>query len=250
MSPVLETTELRRHFGGLRAVDGVDLAIGQGITAVIGPNGAGKTTLFNLLSGLLPPSSGSIRFQGRDVTRLPAHGRARLGMARTLQIKSVFPALTVAENVWIAARQKHRPLDPFSIAARDKETEARAMRALEELGLADRARQRAGSLAYGDVALLEIAMALALEPRLLLLDEPVCGMSPAETEKAVERIRRIGKTTDVIIIEHDMEVVFGLASRVVVMAQGQVLADGTPDQIAANAEVQEAYLGREDDEHG
>jgi branched-chain amino acid transport system ATP-binding protein len=246
--PVLRLQGLTRRFGGLAAVDGVDLAIHTGISAVIGPNGAGKTTLFNLISGLLAPTTGRINFLGRDITGLPTHRRARLGLARTLQIKSVFPTLSVAENVWIAARQRNRPLDPFSLAERDHATARIAAQVLEEVGLAGHAGQPAGSLAYGDIALLEIAMALATEPRLLLLDEPVCGMSPAETERAVERIREIGRRTDVVIIEHDMEVVFGLASRVVVMAQGRILADGTPAEIAADAAVQEAYLGREDED--
>ncbi|GGG39642.1 ABC transporter ATP-binding protein [Caldovatus sediminis] len=229
-------------------MDGVTLSLGRGISAIIGPNGAGKTTLFNLISGLLPPSAGRIQLHGQDITHLKAHARARLGMARTLQIKSVFPALSVYENVWIAARQRYRPLDPFGLWRRDRATAAEAEAALEEVGLTGCADMAAGSLSYGDVARLEIAMALAQRPSLLLLDEPVCGMSPAETEQAVALIRRIGERTDVVIIEHDMEVVFGLAERIVVLAQGRVLADGPPAAIAADPAVQEAYLGQGEDE--
>jgi branched-chain amino acid transport system ATP-binding protein len=246
MSAVLELDGVSRVFGGLRAVDGVTLAIGSGITALIGPNGAGKTTLFNLISGLLPVSAGRIRFRGQDVTGLPAHRRARLGMARTLQIKQVFAGLTVLDNAWIAARQRHNPLDPFRRAARDRATRAAAEQALEAMGLMPLADRQAGSLAYGDVALLEIAMALATRPALLLLDEPVCGMSPAEAERTVARIRAVSATTDVLIVEHDMDVVFGLADRVVVLAEGRVLADGPPAAIARDRAVREAYLGEED----
>ncbi len=249
--PVLDMRDVTRRFGGLRAVDGVTLALGRGISAIIGPNGAGKTTLFNLISGLLAPSAGTIRLRGRDITHLPAHRRARLGMARTLQIKQVFSGLSVRENVWIAARQRHRPLDPLALWRQDRATAAEAEAVLEEVGLAGLAERTAGSLAYGDVARLEIAMALAQRPSLLLLDEPVCGMSPAETEQTVALIRGIGERTDVVLIEHDMEVVFGLASRVVVLAQGQVLADGSPEAVAADPAVQEAYLGQEEaDGHG
>jgi branched-chain amino acid transport system ATP-binding protein len=249
-APVLEMQDLTRRFGGLSAVDGVTLTLGRGISAIIGPNGAGKTTLFNLISGLLSPTAGTIRLRGRDITRLPAHARARLGMARTLQIKQVFPGLSVRENVWIAARQLRRPLDPLGLWRRDRATAAEAEAALDEVGLTGQAEMTAGSLAYGDVARLEIAMALAQRPSLLLLDEPVCGMSPAETEEAVALIRRIGERTDVVLIEHDMEVVFGLAARVVVLAQGRVLADGPPDAVAGDPAVQEAYLGQEEAEHG
>ncbi|WP_207540684.1 ABC transporter ATP-binding protein [Sabulicella rubraurantiaca] len=244
---VLELEGVSRQFGGLRAVDGVTLSIGSGITALIGPNGAGKTTLFNLMSGLLPVSSGRIRFRGQDITKLPAHRRAKLGMARTLQIKQVFAGLTVLENTWIAARQRHRPLDPFRPAANDRATRAAAEAALETMGLEAMAGRQAGSLAYGDIALLEIAMALATQPALLLLDEPVCGMSPSETERTVARIRTLSATTDVVIVEHDMDVVFGLADRVVVLAEGRVLADGPPAVIAREPAVREAYLGEDEE---
>ncbi|MCW8087400.1 ABC transporter ATP-binding protein [Sabulicella glaciei] len=244
---VLELEGVSRQFGGLRAVDGVTLSIGTGITALIGPNGAGKTTLFNLMSGLLPVSSGRIRFRGQDITGLPAHRRAKLGMARTLQIKQVFAGLTVLENTWIAARQRHRPLDPFRRASDDRATRAAAEAALETMGLEAMAGRQAGSLAYGDIALLEIAMALATQPALLLLDEPVCGMSPSETERTVARIRAVSATTDVVIVEHDMDVVFGLADRVVVLAEGRVLADGPPAVIAREPAVREAYLGEDEE---
>ncbi len=237
---VLELQGVTRRFGGLVAVDGVTLSIGRGITAVIGPNGAGKTTLFDLMCGLRPLSAGRIR--------LPAHKRARLGMARTLQIKSVFGGLSVRENLWIAARQKRAPLSVFQRASRDAETSGTVDRILADTGLETKADLAASSLAYGDVALLEIAMALATSPRLLLLDEPVCGMSPAETQAVSERIRSIGARTDVVLIEHDMEMVLTLAQRVIVLAQGRLLADGTPHEIARNPAVMEAYLGSDQDD--
>jgi branched-chain amino acid transport system ATP-binding protein len=244
---ILELENVSRVFGGLRAVDGVTLSIGSGITALIGPNGAGKTTLFNLISGLLPVTTGRIRFRGQDITSLAAHRRARLGMARTLQIKQIFAGLSVLENAWIAARQRHRPLDPFRRASGDEATRGSAEAVLETMGLGSLADRQAGSLAYGDIALLEIAMALATQPALLLLDEPVCGMSPAETERTVARIRAISANTDVLIVEHDMDVVFGLADRVVVLAEGRVLADGPPAAIARDPAVREAYLGEEEE---
>ena len=231
------------------AVNDLSLSVTAGrLHAIIGPNGAGKTTLFNLVSGMLSADSGRVFFAGRDITGLKPHQISRLGIKRTLQIKSVFPRLSVAENLWITSHAKHAFLHPFRPASRDRETGERVERTLEQVGLTALAQRSAGTLSYGDLALLEIGMALISEPKLLLLDEPTCGMSPAETERVVTKIRELASTIDIIIIEHDMEVVFGIATDITVMAQGGILASGGPQDIAADERVREAYLGRPEDE--
>ena len=247
--PILRIEGLTKRFGGLTAVDNLSYTLAGGrLHAIIGPNGAGKTTLFNLISGLLTPDAGRIFFGGRDITGLEPHEISRLGVKRTLQIKSVFPRLSVADNLWITAQAEHRFLHPFRPAAHDRGIAAKVERTLDRIGLADLARRPAGTLSYGDVALLEIGMALISEPRLLLLDEPTCGMSPAETDRAVENIRALARSIDIVIIEHDMEVVFEIAADITVMALGAILASGTPQEIAADERVREAYLGRPEDE--
>jgi len=247
--PILRTEGLSKRFGGLLAVDNVSFSIaGSMLHAIIGPNGAGKTTFFNLVSGLLSPSEGRVFFYGRDITGLKPHQISRLGVKRTLQIKSVFPQLTVAENLWITAHAGRRFLHPFRTAANDRETVEKVERTLAQIGLSALAGRQAGTLSYGDVALLEIGMAMISEPRLLLLDEPTCGMSPAETARAVGKIRELSRSIHIVIIEHDMEVVFEIADDITVMAQGGILARGSPEQIAADERVREAYLGREEDE--
>jgi branched-chain amino acid transport system ATP-binding protein len=247
--PVLRVDKLVRRFGGLTAVDHLNLSLPGGrLQAIIGPNGAGKTTFFNLVSGLLKPDAGRIYFLGRDITGLKPHEISRLGIKRTLQIKSVFPQMSVADNLWITAQAGNRFLHPFRPALRDRDTAERVERTLEQIGLTSLANRAAGTLSYGDVALLEIGMALIAQPRLLLLDEPTCGMSPAETERAVEKIRELARSIDIVIIEHDMEVVFEIADDITVMAQGSVLASGGPEEISADERVREAYLGRPEDE--
>jgi branched-chain amino acid transport system ATP-binding protein len=248
-TPTLETRGLTKRFGGLTAVDGLSLSLPGGqLHAIIGPNGAGKTTFFNLISGLLHPSSGEVFFRGRNITGLSAHEISRLGIKRTLQVKSVFARQTVAENLWITYEGSKRFLHPFRDADSDKTARERVERTLEKIGLTALARREAGTLSYGDVALLEIGMALISEPQLLLLDEPTCGMSPAETERAVVRIREMARTIDIVIIEHDMPVVFDIADAITVMAQGAILASGNAKEIAADERVREAYLGRPEDE--
>ena len=247
--PVLRTEGLTKRFGGLTAVDNLSFSLnGSRLHAIIGPNGAGKTTFFNLISGLLPSTSGRVFFLGNDITGLKPHQISRLGIKRTLQIKSVFPKLTVAENLWITGQAGRGFLHPFRSAASDRATSERVDHTLALIGLTALAQRPAGTLSYGDVALLEIGMAVISEPRLLLLDEPTCGMSPAETERAVEKIRELARTINIIIIEHDMEVVFEIADDITVMAQGAILASGSPKEIAADERVREAYLGREEDE--
>ena len=247
--PVLRIDNLCKRFGGLTAVDHLNLSLPGGrLHAIIGPNGAGKTTFFNLVSGMLRPDAGQVFFLGRDITGLKPHEISRLGIKRTLQIKSVFPQMSVADNLWITAQAGGRFLHPFRSAARDRDTAERVERILEQIGLTSLASRAAGTLSYGDVALLEIGMALIAQPRLLLLDEPTCGMSSAETERAVEKIQELARSIDIVIIEHDMEVVFEIADDITVMAQGSVLASGGPEEISADERVREAYLGRPEDE--
>jgi branched-chain amino acid transport system ATP-binding protein len=247
--PILRTDGLTKRFGGLTAVDNLSFNLaGSRLHAIIGPNGAGKTTFFNVISGLLKPDSGNVFFKGQDITGLAPHQISRLGIKRTLQIKSVFPKLTVAENLWITKRAGHGFLHPFRAASSDHATTEAVQRTLEQIGLSGLAGRQAGTLSYGDVALLEIGMAVISEPRLLLLDEPTCGMSPAETSRAVDKIRELARSIDIIIIEHDMEVVFEIADDITVMAQGAILASGQPKDIAADERVREAYLGRAEDE--
>jgi branched-chain amino acid transport system ATP-binding protein len=246
---VLRTENLTKKFGGLTATDNLSLSLPGGrLHAIIGPNGAGKTTLFNLISGLLKPDSGRVFFGDREITGLRPHEISRLGIKRTMQIKSVFNQLSVAENLWVTRQAAQRFLNPFRPASRDGETRERVERTLEQIEMTALADRIAGTLSYGDVAMLEIGMALISDPRLLLLDEPICGMSPAETERAVAKIRELARNIDIVIIEHDMEVVFGIADDITVLAQGAILATGTPAEISANEGVREAYLGRPEDE--
>lgn len=250
MTALLEIKDLSKHFGGLKALDHVDIALEPDcIHAIIGPNGAGKTTLFNVITGTLPPTSGRVFFEGRDITSLAPHRISQLGLARTLQIKSVFDALTVEDNVWIAAETRRGVFRPFSRYRDDRQTAAKVEAVLKETGLVEMRNEIAGTLSYGDVAILEIGIALATEPRLLLLDEPICGMGPAETQSTIARIRELSKRINIVIIEHDMPAVFDLADEITVMVQGQVLAKGKPEEITNNTAVRKAYLGDEEIVH-
>lgn len=249
MSAVLSVRGLTKRFGGLTAVDDVNIEFESGrLHAIIGPNGAGKTTFFNLISGFLRADSGQVRFRGQEISGLKTHEISRLGIARTLQIKSVFSQLTVMENVWIAAQARLSYLHPWRPASTFKGTDEKVDRILNEVGLAPFAERVAGTLSYGDLALLELGIALATEPNLLLLDEPICGMSPQETAQTVAKIQELSKKVDIILIEHDMEVVFDIAEDIIVMAQGAVLARGSATEIANDERVREAYLGTDDDD--
>jgi branched-chain amino acid transport system ATP-binding protein len=245
----LSVEGLTKRFGGLVAVDNITFALPAGrLNAIIGPNGAGKTTLFNLIAGEIRADSGRVSVQDRDITGLKPHQIVRRGVSRTLQIKSVFGGLTVADNLRAALMVHARIASAFRPAASYAAIATRIEELLAAVGLSEHRDSLASALSYGDVALLEIALALANDPKLLLLDEPVCGMGPEETERAVIRIRDISKRVDVVLIEHDMEVVFTIADEIIVMAQGALLARGTPAQIGSNAQVQEAYLGSPEDE--
>ncbi|SFT66587.1 ABC transporter ATP-binding protein [Mesorhizobium sp. YR577] len=240
MTPLLTTRDLRKNYGGLRAVDGVDFSLLPGeIRAIIGPNGAGKTTFVSLVCGRVMPSSGTIIFDGNDITHLPAYRRVRRGIAYTFQITSVFAHLSAYDNV---ALPMQRTLTDGRSRAK---LHAGVMTALERTGLADRANSLAGTLSYGHQRLLEVAMGLALKPRLLILDEPTQGLSDGEIAGFMDLVREIAQDATVLLIEHNMQVVMGLADRITVMNAGKILAEGTPEDIRANDEVQRAYLGTE-----
>lgn len=219
---------LTRHFGGLRAVDGVDFDLARGeIHALIGPNGAGKTTFVGLLSGRIPVQSGTITFDGADITRMPAHVRVRRGIAYTFQITAIYPRLPVRDNALIAAHG-------------DAE---RAARALDRVGLGPEVGREAGTLSYGHQRLLEVAMGIALSPRLLILDEPTQGLAAGEIGAFKALVKSLVPEVSVLLIEHNMDVVMDLADRITVLNFGQRLATGTPAEIRSNPEVQAAYLG-------
>jgi branched-chain amino acid transport system ATP-binding protein len=249
MSALLATQGLRKRFGELPAVDGVDLEIGEGIlTAIIGPNGAGKTTLFNLLTGAIPPDAGRVIFRGEEVTRLSSHQRVRRGIGRSFQLMTIFPRLTVEQNVLVPVLVRlglaHRALAPLRAQG---EAGAEAGRILEAVGLREEREQPAGALSHGDQRLLELGLAIASSPALCFLDEPSSGMNPVERGTVLDLVRRLSdeRRTTFVIVEHDMDVVFSLAERIVVMNRGRVLADGSPAEIRENREVRATYLGEE-----
>jgi len=244
---LLELDGVTRRFGALVAVDQVGMRVEEGeVRAVIGPNGAGKTTLFNLITGMTKPTEGLISFAGEPITGLPAHQICRRGISRTFQLTSLFPGMSARENARLAAQARHaRRWQPFGGAAIFGEAQARADAALEQLDLTAIAERPAGLLSHGDQRLLEVAMAMAQQPRVLLLDEPTQGLSVEETAQAVETLARFLHTSrmTVLLVEHDMEVVFRLAHRIMVLHRGAVIADGSPDAVKADPNVQEAYLG-------
>jgi len=249
MAPLLEAHGLRKSFGRLAAVSDVSLAFGEGtLTAIIGPNGAGKTTLINLLTGLLLPDRGTIHFKGRDVTRVPPHGRVRLGLSRSFQIMTIFPNLTVHRNLLLPILAR-RGMNGWAVTRLRGSTEANreAEDLLREVGLTEQRDVRAGALSHGDQRLLELGIAVATQPELCFLDEPCAGMNPIERQAVLGLMRKLAgeRRTTFVVVEHDMDVVFALAERIVVMNHGQVLADGTPAAIRENREVREIYLGAE-----
>jgi branched-chain amino acid transport system ATP-binding protein len=245
--PLLECQGLARRFGALVAVDDVDISLDHGkVRAIIGPNGAGKSTLFNLITSVLKPSAGEVIFAGEKITGLPVHAVAQKGIARTFQLCHVFPGLTSRENVRIAAQARDSRRWRF-VAGRGvtRSSAILADEALERLRLTHCANMRAAFLSHGDRRLLEVAMALAQKPRLLMLDEPTQGLSLEETDRAVEILKAMLGTGNlgVLLVEHDMEVVFKLADDITVLHRGRVIADGAPDVVKADAAVRSAYLG-------
>ena len=245
----MQVQDVSKHFGKLVAVNGVTLTVEPGeLRAVIGPNGAGKTTFFNLISGFFPPTSGRIVFQGQDITGMPEHKRVKLGMARTFQVTEIFPELTVRENIRVAVEVADgRRLSPWLSKSNRARLEGRVVELMEMGDIAAMADRLVGELSHGDQRATEIMMSLALNPKLLLLDEPTAGMGDQETYHVTKLIRRLHKDQKltVILIEHDMRVIFHLADRIMVLAEGAPLAEGTPDEIANNERVQAAYLGKE-----
>jgi branched-chain amino acid transport system ATP-binding protein len=244
-TPVLEVEDVRRAFGGVQAVDGVSFALARGeIRALIGPNGAGKSTLFNILTGQLRADAGDVRWHGRSILGLPPHAIWRLGISRTFQITATFGTLTALENVQVA-RLSHtgRSRALVTPAARLETAPSRTL--LEQVGLAEQATRPAGVLAYGDLKKLELAIALANDPTLLLLDEPTAGMAPAERGALMGVTARIARERQLTVLftEHDMDVVFAVADRIMVLHQGRVIADGPPMAVRADAQVQAVYLG-------
>jgi branched-chain amino acid transport system ATP-binding protein len=245
--PLLHLDRLRKSFGGLVVTDDLSLDIMPGeLHAVIGPNGAGKTTLINQISGLLRPDAGSIVFAGRDITALPVHARAMLGLARSFQLTSIIPTFPAIENVALAVQSRiGSSLRLFGAAAREATLNEPARAALADVGLADRAHAPAGTLSHGEKRALELAIALAMQPKLLLLDEPVAGVGRDETERMIGLLRRLKGRFPIVLVEHDMSAVFALADRISVLLYGRILASGTPAAVRADPRVVEAYLGDE-----
>jgi branched-chain amino acid transport system ATP-binding protein len=243
---LLETKSLTKSFGALAAVDGVSLAVEAGsLHSIIGPNGAGKTTLFNLLTGTFPPTSGQILFDRKDITGTPASRVAHLGLARSYQRTTVFPAFSLFDNVWVAAFATgkswkgllHKKTSDYA------EVAGRARQALQDVGLEQKSTQLARELSHGEQRQLELAIALAAAPRVLLLDEPAAGLSPEETRRMVALVRALKGRYTIVLIEHKMDIIMSVSDRISVMHFGRLIAEGTPDEIQKNAEVRRAYLG-------
>jgi branched-chain amino acid transport system ATP-binding protein len=248
----LEIEDLSKRFGGVVASDAIALAVPQGeLHAIIGPNGAGKTTLIGQLAGEIAPDAGRIRFAGRDITGLPIFRRSQLGLARSFQITSLFLDFTVLDNVALAVQAHAGHSFRFWRDARSQsELRAPARAALARVGLVGRADVVVSNLSHGEHRQLEIAMALATAPRMLLLDEPMAGMGPDESARMVKTLRELKRELTILLIEHDMEAVFALADRITVLVYGRIIASGTPEAIRANAEVRQAYLGEQEQRHG
>ncbi len=249
MVELLRTEKLRKYFGVVSAADDIDLRIEEGkLTSIIGPNGAGKTTVINLLTGNIPADSGKVFFRDEEITHLPIHKRVKKGICRSFQIMNIFPKLSVYENLQIPVFSFFdRSLKFFRPTSYHVDVNQRVERLLIEIGLADKKGLPAGTLSHGDQRLLEIGLAMASEPRLLFLDEPTAGMNPVERVKVLENIRRLSKEkqSTFVIVEHDMDIVFSLSDRIMVMHRGQILADGAPEAIKKNEDVRKVYLGEE-----
>jgi len=240
---MIEVRDLRRSFGGVKALDGVTLTVGDGERrAIIGPNGAGKTTLFNVLTGELSPTGGEVRLAGVEITRLRPWRRARLGLARVYQRTELFAPLSARENVALAVAARAGPYRVFRAPPRSEYSAADTL--LERVGLAGRENAAARILSHGERRQLELAVALAQRPRVLLLDEPTAGMSPAETARITELISSLDRALTILIVEHDMDVVFRLADRITVLHEGRVIADGTVSEIRGDVRVHDVYLGK------
>jgi ABC-type branched-subunit amino acid transport system ATPase component len=248
MGALLYTKDLRKNFGGLLAVNNANVSIeDRELRSIIGPNGAGKTTFINLITGRYPASGGNIFFQGRDITNQPTHELVRLGICRTFQITSIFLGLSAFENIRIARQScLGGSLKFFSSKKNLTEVNESTWAILEKIGLQEKADQPAKNMAHGDQRLLEVGLALAGDPKILILDEPTAGMSPAETNHIAGLIRQLNKNLSVVLIEHDMEMVMAISDKITVFHQGLMIAEGSPKEIRENKFVMEAYLGEED----
>ena len=243
---LLETKSLTKSFGALTAVNGVTLSVESGtLHSIIGPNGAGKTTLFNLLTGTFAPTSGKIIFDQEEVTGTPAHGVAHLGLARSYQRTTVFPAFSLLDNVWVSAFATNRSWQGVAWRKIDRfpEVTERARQALADVGLIDKQHHLAREISHGEQRQLELAIALAAAPRVLLLDEPAAGLSPDETRKMVALVRALKGRYTIVLIEHKMDIIMSVSDRISVMHFGSLIAEGTPEEIQRNPEVRRAYLG-------
>jgi len=249
VAELLRTEKLRKYFGVVSAADDIHLQIDEGVlTSIIGPNGAGKTTLINLLTGNISADSGKVFFCNEDITHLPIHKRVKKGICRSFQIMNIFPKLTVFENLQIPVFSLvNRSLSFFKPVRSYLDVNERVEKLLAELGMASKKDLQAGTLSHGDQRLLEIGLAMASEPKLLFLDEPTAGMNPVERVKVLENIRRLSreKQSTFVIVEHDMDIVFSLSDRIVVLHRGQILADGKPEEIKQNEDVKKVYLGED-----
>lgn len=234
---ILETQGLSKSYGGLKANCEIDLTLSKGlITALIGPNGAGKSTFVGMLCGRIPATSGRVLFEGKDINALPTHKRIGLGIAYTFQITSIFPGLTVEKNVELAARR--------AMKSSSKLIDERVTSVLDRINLSDRRQQRAGDLSYGHQRILEIAMGLAQDPKLFILDEPTQGLAESEVEEFIALIKSLSGKTTILLIEHNMDVVMKAADQIAVLNFGELLAEGSPSEIHKNEAVQSAYLGK------
>lgn len=246
MEMILETQSLCKFFGALAATNNVNFSVGRGeIKALIGPNGAGKSTFFNLVTGILSPSSGQIVFKGRDITSFRPDQVSHIGIARSYQITNIFPNLTTFENIRLSVQSRSRRQSMFTPVSRLNDVAERAEVIIGLMGLEGRRDALAANLSHGEQRRVEIGISLATSPELLLLDEPTAGMSPGETEEMVDLVRNIAKDLTVVIVEHDMKVVMELAQSISVLHYGEIIADGTPDEVCNNQQVLEVYLGGE-----
>ena len=244
-APVIATEGVGKRFGGFRALNNVTVAFYPGrLTSIIGPNGAGKSTFFNVLSGAFPPSEGKVLFEGRDITGTPQHVFPHLGIAKSFQITNLFPQLTALENVRLAAQALKSRFDIWTKRETLTELKEKAEELLDRVGLSKRRNDLAANLAHGEQRSLEIAVALASDPKVLLLDEPTAGMSPEEARAMMDLILKLNEQCTVILVEHRMKLAMGVSDRIIVLHHGQLLAEGTPDEIRNHDEVRRVYLGQ------